>query len=104
MPPRQLLLVFPVAAEMTASKYQTGELVTESGIYRVLHASHRLPHTVTICKGERFPRCAKCADQVKFELIHAADCPFSYEPLHVYELHPLEEELSSSGVPAHSEP
>lgn len=81
---------------MTPIKLQTGLLVPESGIYRVIHVGHRLPHAVTICKGETFPRCAKCADLVVFELIQKVECPYSYEPLHIFELHPDEEDLASN--------
>jgi hypothetical protein len=52
--------------------FRTGELIPESGIYRVIHEAHRLPHEVTLFSEQRFPRCAKCKDAVKFELIHAA--------------------------------
>jgi hypothetical protein len=37
-----------------------------------MHQQHRLPHEVTLLKGETFPRCAKCGDMVEFELVHAA--------------------------------
>lgn len=84
---------------MSAVTYHTGQPVPQSGIYRVIHAAHRLPHAVTICKGEHFPRCARCADSVTFQLIRAAECPFSYEPLHVYELHPVEDDQLSGAVP-----
>ncbi len=86
---------------MCSKKYHTGDPVPDSGIYRVLHSQHRLPHAVTICKDETFPRCAKCADKVRFELIHGIECPFSYEPVHIFELHPQDEEQgigSSNGV------
>jgi hypothetical protein len=52
--------------------FVTGEPIPESGIYRVLHDTHRLPHEVTLFSDQVFPRCAKCKDAVKFELIHAA--------------------------------
>lgn len=75
-----------------ANSYQTGQSVPESGVYRVIHSGHRLPHAVTICKGESFPRCAKCLDLVTFELVQTVECSFSYEPMHIYELHPVDEE------------
>jgi len=81
---------------MTPIKFQTGHLVPESGIYGVTHAGHRLPHAVTICRGETFPRCAKCADLVLFELLHPVECPYSYEPMHIFELHPEEENRASN--------
>jgi hypothetical protein len=80
------------------NSYQTGELVPESAVYRVIHAGHRLPHAVTICKGESFPRCAKCLDLVSFELVQTVECGFTYEPMHVYELHPLEEGHAASAI------
>ncbi len=52
--------------------FRTGQSVPESGIYRVCHGSHRLPHEVTLLKGQRFPRCAKCADLVEFEPVMLA--------------------------------
>lgn len=52
--------------------FRTGELISESGIYRVIHEGHRLPHEVSLFSDQVFPRCAKCNDAVKFELIHAA--------------------------------
>lgn len=83
---------------MSPNKYHTGDLVPDSGIYRVVHSLHRLPHSVTICKGERFPRCAKCADRVVFELIRGIECPFTYEPMHVFELHPEEDEHAAGAA------
>jgi len=57
---------------MTAPRFETGQKIPESGIYRVVHQQHRLPHEVTLLKGELFPRCIKCGDMVEFELIHTA--------------------------------
>jgi len=97
------LLVLPVVAvepQMPLETFQTGHSVPESGIYRVIHAGHRLPHAVTICKGENFPRCAKCANMVIFELIRAVECPFTYEPMHIYELQPEEEPATMADVEA----
>jgi len=48
--------------------YRAGESIPESGIYRVSHAEHRLPHEVTLLNGQRFPRCEKCRELVEFEL------------------------------------
>jgi len=54
------------------ARYKTGQEIPDSGIYKVFHQQHRLPHEVTLLKGETFPRCAKCGDLVEFELIQAA--------------------------------
>jgi len=53
--------------------FSTDEIVRQSGIYKVRHKKHRLPHEVTLLRAERFPRCAKCDSAVVFELIKAAD-------------------------------
>jgi hypothetical protein len=52
--------------------FNTGEPIEESGIYRVHHMAHRLPHEVSLFSGQSFPRCEKCRDAVTFELLHAA--------------------------------
>jgi hypothetical protein len=53
-----------------ATIYKSSETIPESGIYRVVHAQHRLPHEVTLIEGQIFPPCAKCRDEVRFELVH----------------------------------
>jgi hypothetical protein len=53
--------------------FTTGERIPESGIYRVVHRQHRLPHVVTLLKNETFPRCVKCGNLVEFELVLAAE-------------------------------
>jgi hypothetical protein len=42
-------------------------------------------------------------DLVIFEMVHSVECPFTYEPLHVYELHPVEGDQAAS-VSGGSEP
>ena len=49
-----------------------GERIPESGIYRVVHREHRLPHEVTLLCDQLFPRCASCEDAVYFELVRSA--------------------------------
>lgn len=51
----------------------TGDIIPASGVYRVIHAQHRLPHEVTLIAGQPFPRCQRCNDLVKFELLHSAE-------------------------------
>lgn len=72
--------------------YKSGAIVPETGIYRVVHVGHRLPHEVVILKDERFPRCAKCAKAVLFRLVHAAPDLFCSGHIRVYELPAIEEE------------
>ncbi len=49
-----------------------GDKISESGIYLVRHRNHRLPHEVTLLRGQLFPRCSKCEDSVYFELLRQA--------------------------------
>jgi hypothetical protein len=52
--------------------FRTGQAIPQSGIYSVQHGRHRVPHEVTLLRGQIFPRCAKCPDAVLFELLRAA--------------------------------
>ena len=56
-------------------KYQLCDLVLESGIYRVTHASHRLMHEATLLESTRFPLCRQCRQSVRFELRRAVQNP-----------------------------
>jgi hypothetical protein len=54
-----------------AQLYKSSETIPESGVYRVIHAQHRLPHEVTLLRGQAFPPCGKCHEEVRFELVRA---------------------------------
>jgi hypothetical protein len=54
---------------MHQGRFKTGTVIPASGIYNVRHVAHRLPHEVTLLKGEIFPKCQKCADAVTFKLL-----------------------------------
>ena len=54
-----------------SSNYRPGDPVPETGVYRVYHHAHRLAHSVIICKGGKFPKCARCGALVSFA--HVAD-------------------------------
>ena len=56
---------------MSGDRFKTGAAIARSGIYRVVHSAHRLPHEVTLLQGENFPKCQKCADAVTFTLVRA---------------------------------
>jgi hypothetical protein len=59
------------AKAASAPGCRVGETIVQSGIYRVLHAGHRVSHYVVLVSGQSFPRCARCGDQVRFELFEA---------------------------------
>ena len=83
---------------MSENKFSTGQTVPHSGIYRVTHAGHRLPHEVTLVAGEVFPRCSKCQDAVQFESIRRATLAQADRSFRivVYELPVIEEEDNPS--------
>jgi hypothetical protein len=54
---------------MASLFYKSPASIPVSGIYRVLHAQHRLPHEVTLISGQTFPPCSKCHNEVRFELV-----------------------------------
>ncbi len=49
--------------------YKSSDTIPASGIYRVIHAQHRLPHEVTLIAGQIFPLCSKCHEEVRFQLL-----------------------------------
>jgi hypothetical protein len=71
----------------------TGDQITESGIYSVRHAAHRLPAKVILIAGEKFPRCARCSEAVSFEIVLAANAFSSpaFTGIRVYELPVIED-------------
>ncbi|HLY93173.1 MAG TPA: hypothetical protein VKQ89_07955 [Candidatus Angelobacter sp.] len=52
-----------------ANSYRSSETIPACGIYRVIHAQHRLPHEVTLIEGQLFPPCSRCHNEVRFELV-----------------------------------
>lgn len=53
-------------------QFRCGDKILESGIYRVYHGDHRLPHEVTLLRDQLFPKCVKCENSVYFELVRSA--------------------------------
>lgn len=79
---------------MERHKFNTGETVPETGIYRVTHSGHRLPHEVTLLANQVFPRCSKCQNAVQFEAVrHASliEADKSFKVV-IYELPTLEDD------------
>jgi len=61
-----------MASDSSKTIYKPGQTVPQSGIYKVSHAEHRLPHRASFKAQEQFPPCTHCTDQVRFELVLAA--------------------------------
>jgi hypothetical protein len=52
--------------------YKPGQVVPKAGIYKLVHAEHRLPHKASFKAHDKFPACGKCASKVPFKLLLAA--------------------------------
>jgi len=50
-----------------------GETVATTGVYRVYHHAHRLPHSVFVPAGTILPKCRRCGDKVEFGLLLESD-------------------------------
>ena len=44
-----------------------------SGVYRVHHYAHRMPHLVIVLAGTVLPKCKHCADKVQFVPVAAGE-------------------------------
>jgi hypothetical protein len=84
--------------QVLPTAFRSGDAIEETGIYRVCHTRHRLPQEVTLLEGERFPRCARCREDVLFYLVRAAR--LAEEPagfrVRLHELPIVDEELKVS--------
>ena len=50
--------------------FRPGEMAPVSGIYRVVHKSgHRPAHEVMAIRGEHFPTCRVCRNEVEFRSV-----------------------------------
>ncbi len=76
--------------------FATGEAVPVTGVYRVIHRAHRLPHKVVILKDHHFPRCAKCQQNVLFDLIHAMPDLYQHSIYQIYELPATDDEAAAT--------
>jgi len=54
-----------------SSRSRAGELAPQSGIYRVYHRAHRLPHNVYVNAGSRLTLCRRCGRDCEFGLLMA---------------------------------
>jgi len=59
-------------ASKAEQTFKSGQVVSESGVYTVMHENHRPNHLATAFKGELFPACTHCGRAVRFVLAHPA--------------------------------
>ena len=55
-----------VPDERGHASYKPGQIVPISGIYTAVHELHRQEHDVIAIRGEEFPPCRVCKDDVRF--------------------------------------
>jgi hypothetical protein len=55
------------------SRLIPGAVAPRSGVYRVHHYAHRMPHFVTVTVGTVLPGCKRCGDKVRFAPMIAAE-------------------------------
>ena len=68
------LPLFPGEAWVeSSSRFVPGATAPRSGVYRVHHYAHRMPHLVIVIKGMTFPECQRCGDKVRFVPMIAAE-------------------------------
>ena len=70
----------------------TGQEVPSSGIYRVFHGEHRLPKELVLIAGNKFPRCGKCSNAVRFELVKTSPRLGRHSNVVVHEISARDEE------------
>lgn len=56
-----------------SDRLRPGEICKVSGVYRVYHHAHRLPHSVYVAAGTVLPKCRRCGDRVEFGLVLASE-------------------------------
>jgi hypothetical protein len=51
--------------------FDSGQSISHSGRYTVIHKAHALRNSITLLKGHYFPACAICTVPVHFRLIQS---------------------------------
>jgi len=60
--------MMPGSAVRNVRAYKPGQLVPISGLYTVVHQNHRAEHEVLAIRGDEFPACRTCKDEVRFHV------------------------------------
>src|SRR5438552_15196677 len=50
-------------------RYTPGQVVQQTGIYRIVHKRHRSAHETILVRGMKFPACHRCGDAVRFSCV-----------------------------------
>lgn len=66
-------MAFPFSRHRGPARLVPGIAAPDTGIYRVYHYAHRLPHGVVVVKGDVLPKCKRCGDKVEYVLVMQAD-------------------------------
>ena len=67
------------SAKMAERRFQPGEAVPSSGVYRIIHGNHREDHDGILLHGQTFPACVVCGEKVRFQLVQASN-PIEKQP------------------------
>ena len=91
---RLFLLKSAPQKRVKRTTFHTDETVRQSGIYKVRHKKHRLPHEVILLRDQYFPRCAQCDTAVVFELVQAVldEAEAGTSLIRLYELPVIEDD------------
>ncbi len=57
----------------SSDRLRPGQVAPRSGVYRVHHYAHRMPHAVIVLEGDLLPECSVCGDRVRFVPMMAAE-------------------------------
>ena len=63
----------PPPNQRDEGRLSAGMVAPRSGIYRVHHYAHRMPHAVIILEGDVLPKCQRCGNQVQFSPMVAGE-------------------------------
>jgi len=59
----------PMKGDSPGTELHPGDICAQSGLYEVIHLSHRTPHKVVVSAHDVFPPCKHCGANVRFRLL-----------------------------------
>jgi CheY-like chemotaxis protein len=57
-----------MAGRQPRALLRPGDTAPSTGVYTVTHRRHRLPHEVSLLKGDLLPACKRCGQHVRYRL------------------------------------